>query len=212
MQLHSHYARVVLAAIVVAASVLALRASRPPRALACSCALQPTPVGGWTREGLLTQGDVVFRGRIVASTEESSDDPSYSVTFQASEVWKGPESGAFTVTAGRGIGDCSVAYQVGQEWLIYGYTDPSGDLDASICSRTQRISGTQARSDLIALGPGTVVAVPTPAPEQALPGADGSAGDGVASWVIATGLIATGALLVLGLAVLSRHRRSARAP
>ncbi len=141
---------------------LAVPAFLPQSCLACSCAQAPTPVGGWTRATLLAQSDVVFRGQVVFAGPlrdlgGGATDGTYQVTFQVAETWKGVQQGTVVVTAGNGGGDCTIPFQVGQDWLVYGHRDPSGIVNTGICSRTSQVPGGQYDGDLAVLGVGTLI-------------------------------------------------------
>lgn len=149
---------------VVVLSLLGLLFALPlPRScLACSCAQPPTPVGGWTRAALLTQGDVIFRGEVVHAGPLKDlgggvTDGTYQVTFQVAEVWQGAVKESVVVQAGQGGGDCTIPFKVGQEWLIYGYGDPSDVVTTGICSRTSQLPGGRYADDLAVLASGTPV-------------------------------------------------------
>ncbi len=158
--------------VAVVLSLLGLLIALPlPRScLACSCAQPTTPAGGWTRAALLTQGDVVFRGKVVHAGPlrvlgGGATDGTYTVTFQADEVWKGAVTGSVVVQAGQGGGDCTIPFQVSQEWLVYGHGDPSGVVTTGICSRTSQLAGGRNAGDLAVLGSGT----PVPATDSTIP-------------------------------------------
>jgi hypothetical protein len=136
----------------------------PQSCLACSCLQPSTPVGGWTRATLVTQSDVLFRGKVVLAGPlrvlgGGVTDGTYEVTFEAAEVWKGDVEGPVVVRAGQGGGDCTIPFQVGQEWLVYGHGDPAGVVTTGICSRTSQLPGGRYADDLALLGPGAAVPV-----------------------------------------------------
>jgi hypothetical protein len=154
-------------AVVLSLSGLLIALALPQSCLACSCLQPPTPVGGWTRETLVTQSDVIFRGKVVHAGPlrvlgGGATDGTYEVTFEAAEVWKGDVKGLVVVRAGQGGGDCTIPFQVGQEWLVYGHGDPAGVVTTGTCSRTSQLPGGQYADDLALLGSGTPVSVVDP--------------------------------------------------
>lgn len=162
--------RTLALALVLAAGLLLARAQ--PCA-ACSCAEEPAPPGGWTREALVDDYDVVFRGHVVDAGELADlgnglTDGSYLVRMTVDEAWKGIAPGASTVvvSAGHGGGDCTIPFAVGGAWLIYGYHDSERAqvVATSICDRTAFLGSpwrvAAAPGDLATLGDGVRQAPP----------------------------------------------------
>lgn len=135
----------------------------PRRVLACSCAVMPTPSGGWTRETLTAQADYVFRGTVIAAGP-GREDPnhenrgSYRVVLAVAEVWKGQARPLYRAIAGELGGDCSITdFQAGSSWLVYGWeatANPAPDvlIDTTICDRSAPLG--DASADLHVLGAG----------------------------------------------------------
>lgn len=150
-------ANVVSIAITASLIALGLTLATPDRCLACSCAVMPTPVGGWTRETLTAGSEAVFSGTVVAVTpvetfEGGVTNGQYTVLFRVDEVWAGSETVRLhqAVVAGGGGGDCTIPFSLGESWLIYGTPD-AGKIGTGICSRTRRLADT---TDLDILGAG----------------------------------------------------------
>lgn len=121
----------------------------PTRAFACSCAM-PTSVSAELRNS-----GAVFAGKVIRSESTGSMFSAYhqmSVTFQVSEVWKGPVEDTIVVTTGMGGGDCGSGFVMDEEYLVFAYgTGPYG---TSMCSRTALLSA--ATEDLEELGEGEI--------------------------------------------------------
>ncbi len=105
---------------------------------------------------------MVFRGQVVLAGPlrdlgGGATDGTYKVTFQAAETWKGVQQETIVVTAGSGAGDCTIPFQVGQEWLVYGFRDPSGVVNTGTCSRTSQVPDGRYANDLAVLGSGTLL-------------------------------------------------------
>jgi hypothetical protein len=168
--------------------------------------MQPgTPIAELNRSG------AVFAGKVVAidapsglptltrsfpfiDFQSSSADP-VSVTFDVSDVWKGPAYRRMVLTTSRESASCGYPFQLGETYLVYA-ADRGDGLTTHLCSRTNSIS--QAQPDLVALGPGaapTLDGVAQPRPSN--------------SWLLALGGVG---ILLAGLAslFLARKRRPAR--
>jgi hypothetical protein len=160
MRLHNQQWRLWLIAVAVGNGLFF--SSRPCPVFACSCAPPGTPIQELNRSG------AVFAGKVVAIDApsnlpilttsfpfinflSSSADP-VSVTFDVSDVWKGPAYRQLVVTTVRDSASCGYPFQVGETYLVYA-TEQGAELTTNLCSRTNSIS--QAQSDLVALGPGT---------------------------------------------------------
>ena len=131
--------------VVVAVAVVALL---PMRALACSCLAMTT-------EERFERADVVFVGQVqkverpIAKVFGST-----RVTLAAETIWKGPAQTHFDVEGGNGLGDCTVAFEVGERYIVFATGNPGGVLSTSVCDGTGRVA---VSADIAALGPGTPV-------------------------------------------------------
>jgi hypothetical protein len=142
-------------ALLIGLSVLI---ARQQECLACSCAAVATPDSGWTKDALLDQADVVFRGTVVARGPVTDlgggvTNGQYTVVFAVDQVWKGTPQRFYRVTAGHGGGDCTISFRVGDPWLVYGYENVGGTINTGICNRTMPNYG-GATGDLAVLGRG----------------------------------------------------------
>lgn len=134
---------------VVFVVMAALLGANPQRSFACFC----VPEGSPSQE--LAQSSAVFSGRVIdiehASASIRQNVESVNVTFQVSEVWKGPRRHTVTVlTARQGI-DCGYEFESGQEYLVYA-RGAEERLVVWFCSRTQPLAS--AGEDLAVLGAG----------------------------------------------------------
>lgn len=121
------------------------------------------------REDDLQEAEVIFSGRVLSITPDSSDNV---VLFRVYDVWKGAiQSQAVVYTGGTsrdcGIGNCGYKFKAGQDYLVFAYiwnkpSDPFSPIPSKpipflmtdYCSRTDLLS--QAGGDLNALGPGSL--------------------------------------------------------
>jgi hypothetical protein len=164
----------------------------PPPAFACSC--MPS-------ESVATERDratAVFAGEVTEMDAPgglliSSADP-VQVTFNVSQVWKGPQQPTITLTTPRESASCGVHFETGAAYLVYA-VGSEDELQVFLCSRTAPLAG--ATADLTALGEGS-----TPLVE------DTAVTTNVASLLIVIAGLFT-LLLVVGLLVY-RHRRQAQ--
>lgn len=128
----------------------------PTSVCACSCAPSGSP------EEELRQATAVFTGQVVQIDQRnrlvtSSFDP-IQVTFQVTEVWKGPEQAVLNVSTPRGGASCGYPFESGKEYLVYAQGSET-NLEVWLCSRTTPL--TIAAGDLSILGVSTV-----PAPDS----------------------------------------------
>ncbi len=123
----------------------------PTAVYACSCASPGVPRAEMGRSTAVFAGkvtDIKRRDWLVIS----SVDP-VQVTFQVSEVWKGPVQATLTAHTARSDISCGYPFTVGGEYLVYANGSET-DLEVFLCSRTTPL--TTAVSDLIALGTGVI--------------------------------------------------------
>ena len=69
--------------------------------------------------------------------------------MRVTTAWKGIAGERVRVIGGLGRGDCGFVFRRDVEYLVYGRASESGDLVASICSRTRPVS--DAEEDLAIL-------------------------------------------------------------
>lgn len=123
----------------------------PDRAYACSCAVE-TGISAEERiEDAFSLGGAVFSGEAVsiegpAESAAMSSAAPVTVTFDVSEVWKGPQANTLEATTAVSSASCGYNFQTGEEYLVYA----SEDLQVSLCSETKPLS--TAKVDLEVLG------------------------------------------------------------
>lgn len=121
----------------------------PNRTAACFC----VPSGPPKEE--LAKATAVFSGQ-VAKIEPAVDTlwgnvESVKVTFEVSNVWKGPMHNTLeALTASSGI-NCGYQFKTGEQYLVYAHGSESR-LEVWQCTRTKPLS--MAKEDLAALGAG----------------------------------------------------------
>jgi len=133
---------------------LALLALLPDCASACSCAgYLAAPQERAQRA--LKESTAVFSGQVVnIGTGEPSGawrPATVTVSFQVSEVWKGPQPETLEVSTSRDGASCGYPFKEGQEYLVYAYGKEE-PFKVSLCSETKPLS--EASADLEALGNG----------------------------------------------------------
>ncbi len=141
----NHFSRAVYA-------LLLLLAPRP--CAACSC---EGPPGAPMEE--LASHDAVLAGRVVEIVEPAdfTAQESLLVTFAVSSVWKGDVQQITTVSTAPNGAQCGYPFELGDQYLVYGYSSVDG-LHAGLCSlRTNILSAatedTQQLGDPIATWP-----------------------------------------------------------
>jgi hypothetical protein len=144
-----------LASVAAAALVaFALLALLPDCASACSCAgYLAAPQERAQRA--LKESTAVFSGQVVnIGTGEPGGawrPATVTVSFQVSEVWKGPQPETLEVSTPRDGASCGYPFKEGQEYLVYAYGKEEL-FKVSLCSETKPLS--EASADLEALGNG----------------------------------------------------------
>lgn len=135
-----------------ACALLLLLAPKP--CAACSCEGPP----GTPMEELASH-DVVLAGRIVEIVEPADfrRQEYLLVTFAVSSVWKGEVPQVVTVSTAPNGALCGYPFELGEQYLVYGYSSVDG-LHAGLCSlRTNVLSAatedTQQLGDPIATWP-----------------------------------------------------------
>lgn len=119
---------------------------------ACSC-VSPFP----SPQESLEKSAAVFAGKVtnIDIPNEiiiSSTDP-VAVTFNVSEIWKGPDYRTLVVTTARDGVSCGYSFKQGEEYIVYAYEEED-KLSTNICWRTGLIA--DAGEDLQVLGKGNL--------------------------------------------------------
>ncbi len=105
-------------------------------AFACSCAqLGPAPCGG------MSKSEVIFVGTVMdvenPATEKREDQGGISrYKFRVNEVLSGVDKTVVEVYSGRGGGDCSYHFILGQQYLVFPYRNEA-QLWAGMCTETR---------------------------------------------------------------------------
>jgi len=168
----------------------------PGRALACSCDA-PQPFGKAVKEA-----DAVFAG-VVTSLEQTSGQRSFlgsapygyfAYTFEVDEVVAGDVGSTVEVRAHSSGASCGIKFREEARYIVFGYDGRRG-LEASLCSRTERINET------VTFGGETPVRDPQVGP----PIVDGNETRSTVL-IVAAVLIGLGALVVLAQRLLPRRR------
>jgi hypothetical protein len=133
---------------------------------ACSCGPKASPQTVFWKTALIFEGTVVaiedrygvgrqvlddllsIVGRSPAGSLGDDYERRYgfTITFNATRVWRQSTKRRFNILTARGGGDCGYKFQVGKTYLVYAHCDPSGTCYTGICSRTRAI--TDAAEDL----------------------------------------------------------------
>lgn len=111
---------------------------------ACSCVRPGSPIEE------LEKSDAVFAGTVVnidiPSLQKAkqqfglgSSMDSVEVTFNVSEVWKGPKNKTITIKTARSSASCGYNFEQGKEYFVYA-NENDKDLSVSLCSRTNLLS------------------------------------------------------------------------
>lgn len=119
------------------------------QALACSCVIPGSPAAE------MSNANAVFAG-VVTDLETSAGgvlrgDAPVTVTFEVTQVWKGPRHQTLTVTTASDSAACGYNFALDQAYLVYAHGDDD-ELSVSLCSRTAPLAN--AWEDLYALGEG----------------------------------------------------------
>lgn len=117
---------------------------------ACSCSMSSTcPTLGRT-------GSPVFVGSVIEVTDAGFQSgnkflSSRKVRLRVTEHFGGlaPEQSEVEVWTGRGGGDCGIAFEAGETWLIDAFASEDGAFHTGICSFTRRIDAVGAALQLL---------------------------------------------------------------
>jgi MYXO-CTERM domain-containing protein len=152
------------ALVALALTLTAFALARPTPASACSC-MQQTP------EQAAEQADAIFEGRVL--TVDAPDPPEQTepvhVTIRVAQQWKGIESEEVEVTTAANSAMCGYNFEVDEVYLVYASRGEDGQLQVSLCSRTQLAD--QATEDRAHLGPATTPVDPT-VEDPGMPGSE----------------------------------------
>lgn len=123
--------------------------SHTPSAFACPCPDKPDPLTA------LEQSTAVFSGRVLNIDEDGDLSPTTGtsmrkVNFRVNRAWKGIERIMISVNTENDSAACGYAFSTGNEYLVYA-SGEKGDLQVSLCSRTQRLVDVSSE-ELAALG------------------------------------------------------------
>jgi hypothetical protein len=122
----------------------------PQPVLACSCMQPPAP------QEAMAGSVAVFVGTVTGIQQpggaiQSSADPAL-VTFEVSQVWKGPEFTNLLVQTSQSSASCGYEFEFGRDYLVYA-SGSETDLSTGLCSRTTLL--TNAELDVTELGEAT---------------------------------------------------------
>jgi hypothetical protein len=166
--------------LLVAAFLLGVIA-RPAPLWACSCIMPSPPPQA------LQETDFVFTGQVTnvinpsqipglgligqwyTTWTQSPPTANFNMehaSFAVIDSWKGVETSTVTVYTAGNDGMCGIGFITGQQYLVYGYRDEGGAIQANICSRTTDISN--AGTDLAYLNTQPTLTL-NPAPLPILP-------------------------------------------
>lgn len=113
-------------------------------AFACSCARsRGGPCTGINQQAILFLGTVISADNPPTDTREDQMGTAH-YRIRVDEVFSNMEAKEVDVYSGRGGGDCSVRFKVGEQYLVNPHQSSSGELAASICSDTRIASGASA--------------------------------------------------------------------
>jgi hypothetical protein len=162
-----------LALMLGLAGVLAPPLARTGRA--CSC-INPMP----PLSKLVDQAAAVFSGRAILVERVFEQDPQQRfgdgwyegvhMRIEVIQVWKGVSTPEVDVWTGTGGGDCGTPLELGQPYLLFGWSGRDGRLGVGSCSPSGPLTSSQ--STLAMLGQGRFMP-PGPRPwDTAVPGSE----------------------------------------
>ncbi len=146
--------RYLSSAVLVIAIVGVMLATAVQPVSACSCIMPGPPNEGFEQAHAVFSGKVtaisggtnILSGLMELAGLGGSGIYGRLVTFAVTDSWKGVETAEVKVRTGIGGGDCGYPFDVGSEYLVYGFEDGSR-LTAHICSRTTAVSASSAADD-----------------------------------------------------------------
>jgi hypothetical protein len=128
--------------------------------LACSCGPPGSPAEHFNSADIVFHGTVAAKAKLDRRTllrvawsrllalmtrepdismETYAKSEGFRVEFSVQRMWRGSASRQVTIFTGRGAGDCGVPFEVGTEYLVYGWCDDEDDCYSFICGRTRRL-------------------------------------------------------------------------
>lgn len=128
----------------------------------CTCVHTPSDVKTTTdlARWYATQSDVIFEATVedvkvkwtpldtrvgsLLPTDLDQMPMLLDVTFSVSRTYRGAVQHTVTVSTGVGGGDCGFDFEIGKQYLVYAYTDTSGQLSTNICTGTGLVEDRQA--------------------------------------------------------------------
>jgi hypothetical protein len=113
---------------------------------ACTCEMPKLPCEEYWKR------DAVFVGEVTAlkSARDAQGWQARLVTLTVTEAFRGVTGAEISLTTGMSGGDCGFGFLQGGQYLVYAYRNKqSGQLSASICSRTRKLA--EAENDLVYL-------------------------------------------------------------
>jgi len=128
--------------LLIAGLFLATIGGRPASACYCDPAIF-SPAEPAVRQAF-KESEVVLRGTVQSvHIDDSPTAPGGAgviAVFDIQESWKGPRAGK--IEMGTVSNDCRFNFEVGEQYLVYGFPDGSGTFTTA-CSRTQRVDKAQ---------------------------------------------------------------------
>ncbi|HXG83603.1 MAG TPA: hypothetical protein VNI84_06210 [Pyrinomonadaceae bacterium] len=120
---------------------------------ACSCMSAGPPCQSFWNTDTVFSGQVVEIKDTPVKPAAKADDkqafvfPTRTVRFAVGEYFRGTAEKSVEIETGMGGGDCGIAFENGQSYLVYAYRNKeTGKLGTGICTRTQVLS--KASEDL----------------------------------------------------------------
>jgi hypothetical protein len=131
-------------------------------AFRCTCVSPPPDIktakalAQWTAN----KSDTIFEGRVerielkwalmeakvgdIVSTDPDQDPPYMLVSFDVSRSYRGAQQKKIRIRTGVGGGDCGFRFEVGEQYLVYGFAREAGQLSTGICSGTALLEESHA--------------------------------------------------------------------
>ena len=71
------------------------------------------------------------------------------VSFDTPRFYRGREQAKVQIRTGLGGGDCGYRFEIGRRYLVYAYSEDSGELSTGICSATALIEDSEANLEYL---------------------------------------------------------------